>query len=75
LGVPKEERKYSPHLTLTRVKEGASLVELRRAVAALESVDFGTFRAAQYHLYLSKPGAGGSVYTKLATYPLPATIH
>lgn len=70
LGIAKEKRPYSPHLTLARVEEGKDVAELRRRVAALDSDDFGSFRAAEFHLYLSRPGAGGSVYTKLASFPL-----
>jgi 2'-5' RNA ligase len=75
LGVPRETRPYSPHLTLARVNEGVSLVALRQAVAALESADFGSFRVSEYHLYRSEPGLGGSVYTRLATFPLLSAVH
>lgn len=70
LGITRETRAYSPHLTLARNEERAGLVELRRRIAALESVDFGQFTAAAFHLYLSQPGPAGSVYTKLASFPL-----
>lgn len=70
LGVEKETRHYSPHLTLARIREAHDLAELRRRVAALPSDDFGEFLADSFHLYLSRREAGGSVYSKLATYPL-----
>lgn len=71
LSVAKETRPYSPHLTLARMPEPAvDLAAMRRAVAALPSDDFGAFDATAFHLYLSKMGPGGSVYTKLATFPL-----
>lgn len=71
LGVAKETRPYSPHLTLARMPDPpVDLAALRRAVAALSSDDFGSLDAACFHLYLSKMGPGGSVYTKLATFPL-----
>ncbi|MBS1828759.1 MAG: RNA 2',3'-cyclic phosphodiesterase [Acidobacteria bacterium] len=71
LGVARETRAYSPHLTLARMPEPAlDLAAMRRAVAALPSDDFGAFDATAFHLYLSKMGPGGSVYSKLATFPL-----
>jgi 2'-5' RNA ligase len=57
-------------LTLARIKGQANLVALRSAIASLPSADFGAFTAAEFHLYESKPGPGGSLYTKLANYAL-----
>jgi 2'-5' RNA ligase len=34
--------------------------------------DFGTFRATEFHLYLSQTGPKRSVYSSLAVYPLAA---
>ncbi len=71
LGIAKEIKPYSPHLTLARVpREKPDLGPLRRAVASLESVDFGGFRADRFFLYQSKPGPSASVYQKLAEFSL-----
>ena len=70
LGVAREKRSFSPHLTLARIRQPAPLAPLRQSVAKLESTDFGEFTAQQFHLYLSEPGASGSVYTKLQDFPL-----
>jgi 2'-5' RNA ligase len=70
VGVPAETRPFSPHLTLARIKTPVPLAELRRRVAALDSADFGGFTAGVFCLYLSERGPGGSVYTKLAEFPL-----
>jgi RNA 2',3'-cyclic 3'-phosphodiesterase len=67
LGVPAEFREFHPHLTLARVKEGAPLESIRGGVAALDSQDFGAFRALGFVLYISAEGK----YTKLAAFPLP----
>ncbi len=69
LGITKENRPYSPHLTLARINQAVPLDQLRQAVAALESADFGEFSADRFFLYRSKLGATGSVYTKLAEFP------
>lgn len=66
IGVPGEDRDYSPHLTLARIRERIPLDALRNAVAKLHSDDFGSFRAQAFFLYLSAAGK----YTKLAEFPL-----
>jgi len=69
LGVPVEERAYSPHLTLARIKEAVPLDALRKAIEALPSeygFDFGSFRASSFFLYLSANGR----YTQLARFPI-----
>jgi 2'-5' RNA ligase len=70
LGVQTEARAYSPHLTLARIKEKLDLQPLRELIAAAPSLDFGTFEARGFFLYLSKLRPTGSVYTKLAEFPL-----
>ena len=65
-----EEKKFSPHLTLARIKSPEHVAALRQAVAKTESADFGAFEARSFFLYLSEPKAGGSVYTKLSEFPL-----
>ena len=70
LGIERESKTYSPHLTLARVKEPIPLTGLRNAIAELESTDFGEFTANSFHLYQSKTNPSGSVYTQLAEFPL-----
>jgi RNA 2',3'-cyclic 3'-phosphodiesterase len=70
LGIESEKRSYSPHLTLARIKERLDLQPLHDRIAALASVEFGSFEARRFFLYLSKPGPKGSVYTKLREFPL-----
>jgi 2'-5' RNA ligase len=66
LGIPAENRPFSPHLTLARIKERLNLQPLREAVAALPSLDFGQFVVDRFFLYQSRLSPKGSVYTKLA---------
>jgi 2'-5' RNA ligase len=70
LGIVREDRRYSPHLTLARIKTRLNLDRLLRAIDALPSADFGAFTVQTFNLYLSKRGPSGSIYTKLATFPL-----
>lgn len=70
VGIESEKRAFSPHLTLARIKERLDLQPLREKVASLPSLEFGSFEARSFFLYLSKPGPKGSVYTKLSEFPL-----
>jgi RNA 2',3'-cyclic 3'-phosphodiesterase len=65
LGVPVEDRPFAPHLTLARIREAVPLDALRAALAKT-TPDFGSFRAAEFFLYLS---AGGR-YSRLAAFSL-----
>jgi 2'-5' RNA ligase len=69
LGCAPETRPYRPHLTLAKIKN-ESVSALREFVDANPAIDFGSFDATSFHLYLSKPNAGGTVYTELATWGL-----
>jgi 2'-5' RNA ligase len=66
LGVKREELPYTPHLTLARIRN-ENMRQVRDHIAKMTNLDFGTFQASEFHLYLSKPN---SFYTKLATFPL-----
>lgn len=69
LGIPREKRVYSPHLTLARIKSQIDLRPLQGAIEAFPSLDFGQFAARSFFLYRSHLRPGGSVYTKLAEFP------
>jgi 2'-5' RNA ligase len=69
LGVAREKRAYSPHLTLARIKDHIDLRPLHTAIAAEGPLAFGRFTARSFFLYRSQLRPGGSVYTKLAEFP------
>jgi len=73
LGLAADPKPYSPHMTLARIKRPTNLFPLQQAIAGLPDTDFGAFEATHFHLYLSELKPGGSVYTKLASYPLSAS--
>jgi 2'-5' RNA ligase len=76
LGIAKEERAYSPHLTLARAGSGSgSGHQLRPLQYLLEkeaSPQFGTMTAQEFWLYRSELARGGSKYTKLERYQIAA---
>jgi len=70
LGVAREKRPFSPHLTLARIQEPFDARPLEQVLAGLPSREFGSFQARAFFLYRSQLQRGGSVYTKLAEFPL-----
>ena len=72
LGIAKEDRVFSAHLTLARIKEAAPLDALRNVLSQMESLEFSSFSMDRFYLYRSQPGSAGSIYTKLAEYPFSA---
>lgn len=71
-GVAREERTFSPHLTLARAgtRDPHSLKGLSPLLTAEPAPQFGTMTAREFWLYQSQPGPGGSKYTKLQKYQL-----
>ena len=74
VGIAKEERAYSPHLTLARAGTGPGAQHQLKPLATLlhdqSPPRFGTMTAREFFLYLSKPQRGGSKYTKLQRFEL-----
>ena len=83
LGIPKEERAFSPHLTLARgAGRSASprrhkadtpnhiFQRLQEKLVALPTPDFGTMTAREFFLYQSQLSPKGSKYTKLSRFDL-----
>ena len=73
LGYEAEERPFSPHLTIGRVRQQVSTGEQQQIRNALEGThveDPGTARIRAVHLFKSDLQPGGSIYTKLFSAPL-----
>jgi RNA 2',3'-cyclic 3'-phosphodiesterase len=83
LGIPKEERAFSPHLTLARAGGGSGsprrmkgdgsnrvFQRLQEKLVALSAPEFGTMTARAFFLYQSQLSPKGSQYTKLGRYEL-----
>jgi 2'-5' RNA ligase len=83
VGMPKEDHPFAPHLTLARGggRSGAprwregdvtnkNFQHLQEKLAALAVPEFGTMAAHEFFLYQSQLSAGGSRYTKIASFAL-----
>jgi RNA 2',3'-cyclic 3'-phosphodiesterase len=74
LGIPKEGRVFSPHLTLARIKHAVPLNRLRESVEELRPADLGSFRANSFSLFRSDPGSNASVYRTLREYHFESAV-
>src|SRR6266850_3016568 len=81
IGIPFEERAFTPHLTLARSasttrgsQSSASakqqFAKLQQQLEKVPSPDFGTMTAREFFLYQSQTSSKGAEYTKLARYEL-----
>lgn len=68
LGVAKEERELSPHLTLARIKNPVPLSNLRKKVEEMQPAELGKFPVSHFSLFRSRPGTNASIYEKLRMY-------
>jgi 2'-5' RNA ligase len=79
VGIPKEDRPFSPHLTLARSPGGSgsprrdstdspnrNFRHLQEKLAARPAPEFGAMTAREFFLYQSQLSPKGSKYTKLA---------
>jgi 2'-5' RNA ligase len=72
-GFELEDRPYHPHITLARSKDGPR--RLRDLKARLGGgTEFSGFRAAEFLLYESFPGPGGSRYEVRERFELNGTV-
>ncbi len=74
LGIPREERAFSPHLTLARLSTPRVLEALQDAVKTAGRMEFGRTTAKEFHLYQSVLKPGGSEYTRLETFSFAGTF-
>lgn len=87
IGIPKEDRAFSPHLTLARTRGGSGapgrrkgdktnrqFAKLHEFLATRSAPDFGTMTAREFFLYRSQLSSTGSQYTKIARFDLRPEI-
>ncbi len=73
LGFPSENRKFSPHLTISRVNSSMGDPQFARVIASLRVLPlpplFGEMRADCVNLYRSVLQPGGAVYSLISRHP------
>lgn len=72
LGIPAEERAFTPHLTLARCEPSAISAAMAGVVERDSACDFGGLRTTQFHLVESKLKASGAEYTTLQSFVFAA---
>ena len=73
LGYEQEERAFSPHLSIGRVRQNIGPPEQQKIRTALDTIQLGNIgiaRVDSVHLYRSDLQPSGSIYTKLFSAPL-----
>lgn len=83
IGIQKETRAFSPHLTLARARGGSGapgrqkgdrpnrqFSGLQKFIDEHPALDFGTMAAREFFLYRSQLSPKGSQYTKIARFEL-----
>lgn len=73
LGFPREDRPFSPHITLARVREPRRAPELAEALGAASGRRFGHVAVSDIALMRSDLSPRGARYTTLASVALEAT--
>ena len=68
LGIPREERKFTPHLTLARLQDSYGVEKLVRAAEEMKSQAFGATRQTEFHLFESVTKPSGAEYRKIESY-------
>jgi RNA 2',3'-cyclic 3'-phosphodiesterase len=70
LGFEKENREYSPHLTLARFRDPHGRLPLVHEANKQKNSKFGDFTASEFHLFQSVLKRSGAEYTILKTFAL-----
>jgi RNA 2',3'-cyclic 3'-phosphodiesterase len=68
VGVSRDTRPFSPHLTLARFNDERLSDRLRRAIQERSGREFGKLQTAEFHLIESKLKRSGAEYARVATF-------
>lgn len=74
LGIPREKREFSPHLTLARFERQRLPEALGKLIAENQQREFGSLRTNKFHLIQSKLKPTGAEYTTVATFQFSPTV-
>ena len=69
IGIPREQRAYSPHLTLARFREPRPQPALADAVERQSKTSLGRFDVREFYLFESKLRPQGAEYRKVERFP------
>lgn len=69
VGFAREDRVFSPHLTVARFKIPRPQADLAAAIAARAATSLGKFKASEFFLFESKLSPQGSQYKKIMRFP------
>lgn len=72
LEVPREQRAFTPHLTLARCEPTTISAALKAAIDKNAASDFGELRTNEFHLIESRLKPTGAEYTTLQSFPFSA---
>jgi 2'-5' RNA ligase len=72
LGIPREQRPFSPHLTLARFEPARIPEQLWTAIQGNTGRDFGSLHTNHFHLIESKLKPSGAEYTTVESFGFAA---
>ncbi|MBI4458876.1 MAG: RNA 2',3'-cyclic phosphodiesterase [Acidobacteria bacterium] len=70
IGIPRENRPFSSHLTLGRLRTPGKILAVKETLRRCEPLEFGSFTANEFYLYESRLSPAGSIYRRLAHFPI-----
>ena len=73
LGLPPEPRKFTPHVTLARLRD-STLDSVHRFIAAHSLFNSRFFEVGRFVLFSSRPSRGGGPYAVEEAYSLEAAL-
>ena len=74
LSIAREQRDFSPHLTMARIKHAVPLSNLRARVNEMQPAEMGRFSVSHFSLFRSRPGTNASIYEKLTDYEFESAM-
>ena len=74
LGIPREKREFSPHLTLARFERPRLPEALRKLITDNQQREFGSLRTNEFQLIQSKLKPTGAEYTTVATFQFAPNV-
>ena len=74
LGIKSEDRPFTAHLTLARIKNPVPMQRLRQRVQELQPAALGKFPVSHFALFRSDPGSNASIYRKLREYSFESAL-